>query len=77
MCKKEINKSLIPALLAGAIGQRPKQPINDSKMLQDYNIAFNVILLAAEDVVNPGDNIDMAWCIRTLYQVYNQQIKSF
>ena len=45
---REIEKGLIPGLLAGAIGQKPKQPTIDSKTLHDYNRAFEVLLIAAE-----------------------------
>lgn len=75
--KKVIDKNLISALLKGAIGQAPKEPTNDVKMLQDYNLAFNVILIAAEDIVNPSDKIDIDWCIDYVYELYNGPIKYF
>ena len=74
---REVDKRLIPELLAGVIGQKPKQPTIDSKTLHDYNRAFEVLLIAAEDVVNPEDKIDMKWCIRTLYQLDNQDKLGF
>lgn len=77
MNNKVIDKNLIAALLTGAIGQVPKQPTNDVKMLQDYNLAFNAILIAAEDIKNPSDKIDIDWCIDYVYELYNGPIKYF
>lgn len=77
MNKKIIDKNIISALLTWTIGQIPKQPTNDFKMVQDYNLAFNAILIAAEDIVNPSDKIDIDWCIDYVYELYNGPIKYF
>ncbi|GEM_PF-2489896 len=77
MNNKVMDKNLIAALLTSAIGQVPKQPTNDVKMLQDYNLAFNVILIATEDIKNPSDKIDIDWCIDYVYELYNGPIKYY
>ncbi|HOJ10896.1 MAG TPA: hypothetical protein PK733_09935 [Clostridiales bacterium] len=77
MSRRVVNKNLIPALLAGAVGQTPKQSATDLKMLHDYNFAFNIILIAADDIVNLGDKIDMNWCIQTAYELDNGPKKYF
>ena len=77
MSKKVIDKNLISDLLTAPIGQVPKEPTNDVKMIQDYNLAFNVILIAAEDITNPSDKIDIDWCIDYVYELYNGPIKYY
>ena len=77
MGKKVVDKNLIPTLLAGTVVQTTEQPTNDLKMLADYNLGFVILIIAAEDVKDPSDKIDMGWCIQTLYELSNGQNMPF